>query len=93
MGILIRTSWIKTRIPLQKSSFQRTVWTQHFIMPSTTSKRTHIAISKRSGKIKPVRIPMLSVFPRTEEFDAKIEAMDGIALTPAARKKYARFLK
>jgi hypothetical protein len=62
-------------------------------MPSTTSKRTHTAISKRSGKIKPVRIPMLSVFPRTEEFDAKVEAMGGIALTGAARKKYARFLK
>ena len=36
---------------------------------------------------------MLSVFPRTEEFDAKIEAMGGIAITPAARKKYASFLK
>ena len=43
--------------------------------------------------IKPVRIPMLSVFPRTEEFDAKIEAMGGIPLTSADRKKYARFLK
>ena len=43
--------------------------------------------------MKPVRIPMLSVFPRTEEFDAKVEAMGGIALTGAARKKYARFLK
>ncbi len=61
-------------------------------MPSTTSKRTPIAISKRSGKIKPVRIPILNVFPRTEEFDAKIEAMGGIPLTSAARKKYARFL-
>ena len=36
---------------------------------------------------------MLSVFPCTEEFDAKIEAMGGIPLTSAARKKYARFLK
>ena len=62
-------------------------------MPSTTSKRTHSAISKRSGKIKPVRVPMLSVFPRTEEFDAKVEAMGGIPLTAAAGKKYASFLK
>ena len=62
-------------------------------MPSTTSKRTHPATSKRSGKIKPVRVPMLSVFPRTEEFDAKVEAMGGIPLTAAARKKYAGFLK
>ena len=62
-------------------------------MPSTTSKRTYPAISKRSGKIKPVRVPMLSVFPRTEEFDAKVEAMGGIPLTAAARKKYAGFLK
>ena len=61
-------------------------------MRSTNSKRTHIAISKRSGKVKPVRIPILNVFPRTEEFDAKIEAMGGIPLTSAARKKYARFL-
>jgi hypothetical protein len=36
---------------------------------------------------------MLSVFPRTEEFDAKIEVMGGIPITSAARKKYARFLK
>ena len=36
---------------------------------------------------------MLSVFPRTEEFDAKVEAMGGIPLTAAARKKYAGFLK
>jgi len=36
---------------------------------------------------------MLRVFPRTEEFDAKVEAMGGIALTGAARKKYACFLK
>ncbi|MCX6969336.1 MAG: hypothetical protein NTV93_04170 [Verrucomicrobia bacterium] len=62
-------------------------------MPSTTSKRTRTAISKRSGRIKPVRIPLLSVFPRTEEFDAKVVAMGGISLTAAARKKYARFLK
>lgn len=36
---------------------------------------------------------MLGVFPRTEEFDAKVEAMGGIPLTAVARKKYARFLK
>jgi len=36
---------------------------------------------------------MLSVFPRAEEFDAKVEAMGGIPLTAAARKKYAGFLK
>jgi len=36
---------------------------------------------------------MLSVFPRTEEFDAKVEAMGGIPLNAAARKKYASFLK
>jgi len=35
---------------------------------------------------------MLREFPRTEEFDAKVEAMGGVALTSAARKKYARFL-
>jgi len=62
-------------------------------MPSTTSKLTRTAISKRSVRIKPVRIPMLSAFPRTEEFDAKVVAMGGISLTAAARKKYARFLK
>ena len=62
-------------------------------MPSTTSKRTHSAISKRSGKIKPVRVPVLSVFPRTGDFDAKVEEMGGIPLTAASRKKYTRFLK
>jgi hypothetical protein len=36
---------------------------------------------------------MLSVFPRTEEFDAKVEKIGGTPLTVAARKKYARFLK
>jgi hypothetical protein len=51
------------------------------------------AILKRSGKIKPVRIPMLNVFPRTEEFDARVEVIGGIPLTAAARRKYAYFLK
>ena len=62
-------------------------------MPSTISKRTPAVISKRSGKIKPVRVPMLGVFPRTGDFDAKVEKMGGVPLTAATRKKYARFLK
>jgi hypothetical protein len=58
-----------------------------------TSKRMRSAISKRSGKIKPVRVPVLRVFPRTGDFDAKVEEMGGVPLAAAARKKYARFLK
>jgi hypothetical protein len=36
---------------------------------------------------------MLSIFPRTGDFDAKVERLGGIPLSADARKKYARFLK
>jgi len=40
-----------------------------------------------------VGVPVLSVFPRTWDFDKKVEEMGGIPLTAASRKKYTRFLK
>ncbi len=36
---------------------------------------------------------MLSDFPRTGDFDAKVERMGGIPHAAEARKKYSRYLK
>jgi len=57
------------------SSSEGTIENHRFIQPSTTTKRPLSSISKRSGKINAVRVPVLPIFPRTEDFDAKVDKM------------------